>query len=327
MENPLISIIIPVYRAENYLQQCVDSVREQTYTNLEIILVDDGSPDKSGELCDAFALEDPRIRVIHKENGGQSSARNRALDVMLGEYVGFVDSDDWIETDMFETLYRNMEAYGAQISACGCQLRYSNGVIKYMNPSSSEVKGVRVFNMQEALNASMECKFFTFSLCDKLFHRNIFDNLRMTEGRIFEDEEIIPLCIERAETLVYTGTAYYYYRILEESTIHSKNFSQRMFIEADVALARANDYRTRHPEMYEKAYAHYINVCLGLIYSSRQAKDCKDQRKKLIRELREKLPINLSALTKNNRIKLRALRISPLVYTLLMKIKEWIKGS
>lgn len=104
-DTPLISIIIPVYNVEHYLDKCLESVCGQTYTNLEIILVDDGSTDKSGEICDAYAAKDARIKVIHQENVGQSAARNVALEVAQGDFLGFVDSDDWIEPDMYRFLY------------------------------------------------------------------------------------------------------------------------------------------------------------------------------------------------------------------------------
>ncbi|HCI64916.1 MAG TPA: glycosyl transferase, partial [Clostridiales bacterium] len=102
--NPLISVIVPVYRVEAFLPRCLDSIRGQTYKNLEIILVDDGSPDNCGKICDEYAEMDSRIRVIHKKNGGLSSARNAGLDVAVGDYIGFVDSDDWIAPEMYETL-------------------------------------------------------------------------------------------------------------------------------------------------------------------------------------------------------------------------------
>ncbi len=325
MDRPLISIIVPVYKAEAYLKQCVDSIRNQTYRNLEIILVDDGSPDACGAMCDAFAKEDERIRVIHKENGGQSSARNRALDVMRGEYVGFVDSDDWIELDMFETLYQNMVTYGAQISACGCRLENADGTVRYFNPAYPAVVETKRFTKQEALANSITNRIFTFSLCDKLFHRSIFDDLRMSEGKIYEDQEIIPECIERANTLVYTTQPYYNYRRTEESTTRGKVFSSKMFGEGTVALARAQEYQTRHPELYDQAYAYYVRICLSQIHACRKVKECEARRKEMIKELRGKLPCVLPHLNRNDQIKLRALRISPLLYTLLMKVNDLVK--
>ena len=122
MENtetlPLISIIVPVYNVKNYLEKCLQSICGQTYKNLEIILIDDGSSDGSGELCDLFAQRDGRIRVFHQANAGQSAARNRGLAVAQGEFLGFVDSDDWIESDMYEFLYRLLKENEADISIC-----------------------------------------------------------------------------------------------------------------------------------------------------------------------------------------------------------------
>ena len=116
--NPLISVIVPVYKAEKYLDKCVQSIVNQTYKNLEIILVDDGSPDNCPEMCDEWAKKDSRIKVIHKENGGVSSARNAGLDNSFGDYIGFVDSDDFIENDFYECLYDNLVENGADISFC-----------------------------------------------------------------------------------------------------------------------------------------------------------------------------------------------------------------
>ena len=119
MKNrPIISIIVPVYNVESYLERCINSILNQTFKNFELILVDDGSTDKSGEICDSFAGYDKRIRVIHKKNGGLSSARNVGLDVSIGKYIGFVDSDDWIDEFMYEKLYRNMIKTKSDIVIC-----------------------------------------------------------------------------------------------------------------------------------------------------------------------------------------------------------------
>ena len=116
MTQPLISVIVPCYNVEEYLPRCVESVLNQTYRNLEILLVDDGSPDRCGEICDEYAAVDSRVKVIHKENGGLSDARNVALNVMKGEYVTFVDSDDYVAADYVEYLYKLMEEYGVKLS-------------------------------------------------------------------------------------------------------------------------------------------------------------------------------------------------------------------
>ena len=126
-ESPLISIIIPVYNVAPFLSQCIQSVLDQTYTHLEVIIVDDGSTDESPAICDKFAKLDTRIKVIHKKNGGLSDARNAGLDIASGDFIGFVDSDDWIDNDMYETLYNLISQYGADISACTHYLEYEDG--------------------------------------------------------------------------------------------------------------------------------------------------------------------------------------------------------
>lgn len=133
MENKKISIIIPVYKVENYLERCVESVLNQTHQNLEIILVDDGSPDRCGKMCDLYSQKDNRIKVIHKENGGLSDARNVALDIATGDYIGFVDSDDYVEEDMFKTLYQLAEKYQADISSVSFYKVLGNQVISARN--------------------------------------------------------------------------------------------------------------------------------------------------------------------------------------------------
>ncbi len=133
MEDKLISIIIPVYNVERYLRECIDSIIAQTYKNLEIILVDDGSSDKSGEICDEYSKKDSRIKVIHKKNGGLSDARNVALDITKGDYIGFIDSDDYIEKDMFQILYNLAEEYNAEISSISFYKMLENKVISVRN--------------------------------------------------------------------------------------------------------------------------------------------------------------------------------------------------
>ncbi len=133
MEDKLISIIIPVYNVERYLRECIDSIIAQTYKNLEIILVDDGSSDKSGEICDEYSKKDSRIKVIHKKNGGLSDARNVALDIAKGDYIGFIDSDDYIEKDMFQILYNLAEEYNAEISSISFYKMLENKVISVRN--------------------------------------------------------------------------------------------------------------------------------------------------------------------------------------------------
>lgn len=324
MSNPLISVIVPVYKVEPYLQRCVDSIRNQTYSNLEIILVDDGSPDRCGEMCDAFAKEDKRIRVIHKENGGQSSARNLGLDHMNGEYVGFVDSDDWIEPDMYEHLYDMLARHDAQISCCGVQRDYPSGKIGYFNIHYPQDSQIRVYNKIEALREVLANFRITFSPCDKLYHKSVLADIRMVEGSIYEDMEVLPKWIERANTVVYDPTPKYHYIMTAESTIRGA-YNLRRMVEADVALAKAEDYRVRYPELYDVAMGRYIVICIRIIHSSYGVPECKQKRNELIAAVRGKWPKGvLQTLSRNEKCKLSVLKVSVPAFELMMDLYDRI---
>ena len=327
MEQPLISVIVPVYKAESYLERCVDSVRNQTYRNLEILLVEDGSPDRSGELCDRLAEQDSRIRVFHKENGGQSSARNFGLDRMTGEYVAFVDSDDWIESDAYLHLYGLIERYHAQIACCGTEKDFPDGTISYFNPHYPQETDIKVFDRKEALFEMFENARITYSPCDKLYHRDVFIGLRMTEGQIYEDMEILPKWVERADTVVYDPTPKYHYIMTETSTIRGA-YNLRRMREVDVVFARAEDYKVRYPEFYDEAMARYISTCLCVISLSRGVEECSARRKEIIKQLRGDLPASsVAALRKTEKIRLAVLRFSPSVYDVLTSLLEKFKSG
>lgn len=324
--EPKISVIVPVYKAEAYLTQCIDSIRKQTYQNLEIILVDDGSPDRCGAMCDEFAALDPRIRVIHKENEGQSAARNMALDMATGEYIGFVDADDWIEPNMYETLYCLLVDHSAQISACGARLVFEDGRISYLNTSYPADSSPRSFTTLEALENVISNKQLTNSLWDKLYHRSILDGLRLSEGKIYEDMELMPRCLEKAKKVVYDPVPCYHYRQTASSTIRGA-FTPARFAEADVALKIAEDYKTRYPTLYPRAFAYYISVSLTIIHRSRKAKSCQALRRSLIHALKQPLPsASVALLRRITKLKLAAFRLGVPVFECMMCAIDLVKG-
>ena len=318
--QPLISVIVPVYKAEKLFEQCVRSIRNQTYQNLEIILVNDGSPDNCGAMCDEFAQQDTRIRVIHKKNGGQSSARNAGLDIATGAYIGFVDADDWIEPDMYTHLYELLTANNAQIAACGAQLDFPDKTFRYFNPDYPSNTQIETFSKVEALRQSIVNQKITNSLCDKLFVKTVFENTRMVVGTVYEDMELIPRCLEKIDLAVYDPTPFYHYNQTDESTTRGQFNASRM-AEADVAYARVKLCQERFPELYSDAVCLYIKVCLSVIHLSRGVAECKPRRNELIRKLQADLPAeSVNALGRKDQIKLKALRISPLCYDVLMGI-------
>lgn len=225
---PLITVIIPVYNVMAYLPKCVHSVTAQTYRNLEILLVDDGSTDGTGQLCDELAGEDPRIRVYHKENGGSSSARNLGLSVMKGEYVGFVDSDDFIEPDMYEKLFTGMKEQGVQIAQIG-----RNEIDEQGNllpnicepPETSEVIEAKDF-MRELLMHRGDCSF-----CTKLFESSLLEGRSFPVGKLNEDFGLLIQMLPQAKGILSLPDYGYhvFYRIGSNSRRAEKNDFSRVF--------------------------------------------------------------------------------------------------
>ena len=194
----LISVIVPVYNVEAFLPRCVDSILAQTYENLEIILVDDGSPDGCGTICDGYAAKDNRVKVIHKENGGLSSARNTGLESAAGEYITFVDSDDWIEPDAYAHLLEVMDRYQVKL-VCGGNFDVDGATGKKtlgLCPKKEEV-----LSSEEFVGRMFLWQGFDSSACDKIYHRSLLETFRYPEGRVCEDVAItykIVLSTDRA---------------------------------------------------------------------------------------------------------------------------------
>ena len=204
----LLSVIVPVYNVEEYLVRCVDSILAQTYDHLEVILVDDGSSDGSGAICDDFAAKDSRIKVIHKKNGGLSRARNAGLDVAAGEYITFVDSDDWIEEDSYEHLLGLMARYQVQL-VCGGNMDVDGGTGEKtlgVCPKKEEVVTAEEFVGRMFLWQGVDS-----SVCDKIFHRSLLEGFRFPEGQVSEDVAITYKIVLGAERAAFSEKPFYNY--------------------------------------------------------------------------------------------------------------------
>lgn len=175
----MITVIVPVYNVESYLEKCVDSILAQTYGDLEILLVDDGSTDRSGQICDEYEGIDSRIRVVHTENRGLSEARNRGLTEAKGEWIGFVDSDDWIDQDMYESLLRRALETGADIAECGIRAEKPSGTV-------ARKRKVMVLSGEEAVSELLLSNLGNVAW-DKLYRKSCFETVRFPAGRLFED--------------------------------------------------------------------------------------------------------------------------------------------
>lgn len=225
---PTISVIVPVYKAEAYLHRCVESIRNQTFYDLEIILVDDGSPDNCGAICDEYAKIDSRIKVIHKENGGASTARNRGLEIATGEYIGFVDSDDYIHPQMYQLLYYYMKKDGSDIVS---QQKVPS-VHKEHFDAEADGKNRIVVSSQEVLEQFHEKYYILLWMAVpiKLYHRDVFRELRFREGIIYEDGDMFPEMVFNAHQITIIPLHLYYYTLSPDSVMRSGFSAKRLMV-------------------------------------------------------------------------------------------------
>lgn len=264
MEN-MLSVIIPVYNVENYLEKCILSVRNQTYNCLEIILVDDGSTDLSGKLCDSYALEDKRIKVIHKENGGLVSARKEGLNYATGHYTAFVDSDDWIDPDMYSFLIGEMEKSGAEV--------VTSGFYKECKESSSIVYDGLEEGVYLKKSAQLCCHMMyvdslttngiTTNIWNKVFLTDIIKTYYFTiDGNICygEDAACIYSYLPYAESVQIIHKAFYHYRFREDSIVHVQN--ERILLELGLLYIHLLSYFQKHD--YSKELKRQLSIFMML---------------------------------------------------------------
>lgn len=224
MKEKLISIIVPVYKAEKYLDRCVQSIVAQTYKNIEVLLVEDGSPDISGKICDEWAKKDNRIKVIHKENGGASSARNAGIKAALGEYIGFVDSDDWIEPNMYERMYYLIKQYDADMAIC------QNKSLKSRTTPARKEPKIEVWNKKEHLDYIFRVngQNGVQSVWARLINRSILKDFSFIEGRMNEDIHACYYYATKSKRVVYTNEEFYIYFHNDEGVTQSGFTEKKM---------------------------------------------------------------------------------------------------
>jgi len=242
--QPLISVIVPIYKVEAYLKRCVNSIQSQTYSNLEIILVDDGSPDRCGQLCDEFAGSDRRIRVLHKENGGLSDARNKGLSVANGEYVAFVDSDDYIAPFFVETLYNQLVKTDSDVALCS----YAVVTKEQDFPPVSSDTPVTVYDREQLLlnlyDDNHEDATYFIVAWNKLYKSSLWKDVRFPTGRIHEDEATTYRIFDQCQRGVYVKSPLYGY-FTSDSSITRDAFSIRRLEWMDALDDRIHFFRDR----------------------------------------------------------------------------------
>ena len=317
-KEELISVIVPVYNVRPYLEKCFDSIARQSYQNLEIILVDDGSTDGSGELCENLSKRDGRVRVIHKKNGGLGSARNAGMDAARGELLSFVDSDDWIEPGMYESLSGIMCRENAQIIACGIKRVSETGEVSYYQDNLKERS---VYTREEALIELPKNERLSNSMCNKLFRRETIQGLHINEQIYYEDNPFTPQCIARAGRIAYTAEPFYCY-FERAGSISRKSFSVREFDRVTADRMRLDFYHEHFPQCEFAAAIAYIGSGLKVYYQSRDCQEARERRTELKEELKrtirsyQNLPF-----TEKQRAKAKLFLASPALYTASMRLR------
>lgn len=215
---PQISIIVPVYNVELYLQRCIDSILKQDFKDFELLLIDDGSTDKCSEICESYLQKDNRVKVIHKENGGLSSARNVGLEIAQGKYIGFVDSDDWISPYMYEKLYSFCEEEKLDMAICGVKQCYEEGKKETIY---SKGKKRMIMDRKAALTELFVNSSFGEEAWNKLYRNHVFENIRYPEGKIHEDTFCICDIMEKCNKIGFTPETYYFYYQRSNSIMNS----------------------------------------------------------------------------------------------------------
>lgn len=270
----IISVIIPVYNSKNYLECCLESVINQTFKNLEIIIVNDGSSDGSKEICELYAKKDSRIKLINQENQGVSAARNKGLDIAQGEYIGFVDSDDFVKQDMYEKLYKLITDNKADIAVCAVEEINTHG--KKKSSSTDSNSKTFLFDTKEAVECILSGKFLTMYSVNKLYRRELFKDIRYKIGVIYEDTILSTQIFAKSKKVVYNSQVLYYY-VRNPDSITLQKFSPK-----DMDIIDSGEYvskfiEDRIPSLQKAAeyrkFWSYLHVLDRIILSGMDRSD------------------------------------------------------
>ena len=259
MEALLVSIIVPVYRVEDYLSRCVESLIKQTYRNIEIILVDDGSPDRCPELCDWWVKKDDRIRVIHKKNGGLSDARNAGVSIAQGEFIIFVDSDDWVDDTFVESLY--LGVYYTQSDICECEIIKTDKMKKMKFLKENKKGNAQCFKPEEALELLIQDSVFHQYVWNKIYKRECIEGIMFEIGRTNEDEFWTYQVFGRSDRIAKIPNRLYYYFQRNES-IMGKTYNLKRLDALEAKKRRQLYIEKYYPGIAEVSKVNFLFSCL-----------------------------------------------------------------
>lgn len=260
--KPLISIIVPIFKVEEYINRCVDSMLNQTYTNLEIILVDDGSPDNCGSICEKYKEKDSRVATIHKENGGLSDARNVAIDIAKGEYITFIDGDDWVSNYYVENLYNAINKDNAEMAiSCFEEVFDARGA----SIPSNQLKNYELLNSVECLKRLLYQQGIETCAWGKLYKKELFNELRYPVGKLYEDTFVTYKAIEKCLKIAYIKNVDYYY-FQRATSIQNKKFNANKLDGVIGCGTMMKDVSNDYPELRKAAICRYFSTTSNIFF-------------------------------------------------------------
>lgn len=271
MNKEKISVIVPIYKVEDYLRRCLDSIINQTFSNLEIILIDDDSPDNCGRICNEYAAKDDRIIVLHQSNEGLAETRNIGIKKATSQYIVFIDSDDYIENTMIEILYNNLKKYDADISCCGHLEIYPN----CYEERNSEKIFCSLYSSEEALKCFMYTHELDVVSWNKLYKKELFDGIYFPKGKLYEDHYTIYRLLDKADLIVYDSQPLYFY-CKRDNSIGGRGFNNRMFELRDALEQECGYIKDKYPQISKDIDVAMI-VWLIVIYDKMILSDYSDR--------------------------------------------------
>lgn len=259
MQKDLISVVVPIYKVENYLTKCVNSIINQTYKNLEIILVDDGSPDNCPKMCDDLAKLDPRIRVIHKNNGGLSDARNTGIEFASGKYIAFIDSDDYIHERYIEVLYDNIISTNSDLSICGFKEVFENSPDFSQQPVT--ISNIEMLSNKQIFNNFYKKGVLFIVAWNKLYKTSLFkdSNIRYPFGKIHEDEFVAHEILNQCKNVCICNTPLYFY-LQRPSSIMGQTKTEKNLAIFEALDNRCDFFKTLNKRLYVKSISSFIST-------------------------------------------------------------------
>ena len=318
----MISVIVPVYNVQTYLEKCLNSIINQSYKDLEIILVNDGSTDGCGDICNKYAILDKRIKVIHQKNAGLSDARNSGLKIATGEYIAFLDSDDWVDKELYETLYNEINRHDADIAICRYKYSY-NEQEELVKLGNSEI-----YSNLEILESMYTKDYGQIIVAwNKLYKREVFQNMYYPKGKIHEDEFLTPFILYKAKKIVFVEDELIYYRQTNNSIMNSK-FSINRLDKLEALAYRMSFFKKEGlKSLYDKTVIAKLE-CIMEYYYIIVNSDIIDQREKEIfieilnNRLKEDASFRFKSLPLKQSLKKLIFEINPKLYKKIIEIKK-----